>query len=247
MTKTKRQYEGYKKPSNHSIVQASNPAILCLFLLTCVVITVTPFAGWWVAAQEKPSLQITAGEPSQTLSAELHQRAQDKIPDTEKILFVATPEPGHEGMTKIIFIPFAIVWTIFSLCWLAAAISGSIRSRNMAGWFFVLWGLPFVGIGLFMLVTPYFYYKRELHTIYAITDARALVFSNDEVRELVKFSDKHFGPIEAKSYSKDNKTKMDLLFRSSLDHESRGPTGGFWGIDKGEIAKAILEGKLKEK
>lgn len=117
----------------------------------------------------------------------------------------------------------------------------------MAGWFFVLWGLPFVGIGLIMLATPYISYKRELHTIYALTDARALVFSNEGVRELVKFNDRHFGPIEAKTYNKDNKTKMDLFFRSSLDHESHGPTGGFWGIDKGEIAKTILEDKLKEK
>jgi hypothetical protein len=247
MTKTKRQYEGYKKPSNHSIVQTSNPAILCLLLIACVVITVAPFAGWWVAAQEQPSLQITAGEPSPTLSAELHQRAQDKIAAAEKILFVATPEPGHEGMAKIVFIPFAIVWTIFSLCWVAAAISGSIRNRTISGWFMVLWGLPFVGAGLIMLAIPYISYKRELHTIYALTDARALVFSNEGVRELVKFNDRHFGPIEAKTYNKDNKTKMDLFFRSSLDHESHGPTGGFWGIDKGEIAKAILEDKLKGK
>jgi hypothetical protein len=65
------------------------------------------------------------------------------------------------------------------------------------------------------------------------------------VKELVNFSDKHFGPIEAKVYGNtSNNTKMDLLFRSSLDPESPGATVGFWGIEKGEIAKAILEDKL---
>ncbi len=247
MAKTKRQYEGYQKPSNTSITRTSDPAIIWLVIVACAVITVAPFAGWWLAAQEKPSLQIIAGEPDPKLSAELHQRARSKIAATEKILFVATPEPGHEGMAKIIFIPFAIIWTIFSLCWVGGAISASLRSRTFMGWFMVLWGVPFVGIGLGMLTIPYFSYKRELHTIYALTDARALVFYDDEVKELVKFSDKHFGPIKAKTYNKDNKTKMDLFFRSSLDHESHGPTGGFWGIDKGEIAKAILEDKLKGK
>ena len=109
----------------------------------------------------------------------------------------------------------------------------------------VLWGLPFVGIGLVMLTIPYVSYKRELHTIYALTEKRALVFSDDGVKELVRFSDKHFGPIKAKVYGTGNNTKMDLLFRSSLDPESPGATVGFWGIERGEMAKAILEDKLK--
>lgn len=216
------------------------------FVIICATITVAPFAGWWLATQEKPTLQITAGEPSPELSSKLHQRAENKIANTEKILFVATPEPGHEGMAKIVFIPFAIVWTIFSGCWLCAAIAGSIRTRSIMGWFMVLCGLPFVGIGLGMLTIPYFAYKRELHTIYALTEERALVFSNDGVKELVNFSDEHFGPIEAKTYGKtSNDKKMDLLFRSSLDPKSPGATVGFWGIEKGEMAKAILEDKLK--
>ncbi len=216
------------------------------FVIICATITVAPFAGWWLATQEKPTLQITAGEPSPELSSALHQRAENKIASTEKILFVATPEPGHEGMAKIVFIPFAIVWTIFSGCWLCAAIAGSIRTRSIMGWFMVLCGLPFVGIGLGMLTIPYFAYKRELHTIYALTEERALVFSNDGVKELVNFSDEHFGPIEAKVYGNSgNNRKMDLLFRSSLDPKSPGATVGFWGIEKGEMAKAILENKLK--
>lgn len=247
----KNPYESYSKrdPTPWVAIGNSKAAAqpqLKTFVILCAAITLAPFAGWWLAAQEKPSLQITAGEPNPELSRALHQRAQNEIASTEKILFVATPDPGHEGMAKIVFIPFAILWTIFSSCWLCAAIAGSIRTRSIMGWFMVLWGLPFVGIGLGMLTIPYFAYKRELHTIYALTEKRALVFSNDGVKELVNFSDEHFGPIKVKTYgTTSNDKKMDLLFRSSLDPESPGATVGFWGIEKGEIAKAILEDKLK--
>lgn len=247
----KNPYESYSKkdPTPWIAVGNSRAAAqpqLQTFVIICATISVAPFAGWWLAAQEKPLLQITAGQPNPELSSALHQRAQNEIASAEKILFVATPDPGHEGMENIVFIPFAIVWTIFSVCWVGAAIVGSIRSRSIIGWFMVLWGLPFVGVGLVLLTIPYFSYKRELHTIYALTEKRALVFSDDGVRELVKFSDKHFGPITAKVYGNtSSNAKMDLLFRSSLDPEHPRATVGFWGIEKGEIAKAILEDKLK--
>lgn len=228
----------------HLVVSNPKPLIELLVAVTVLVI-VGPFAGWWLAALEKPALalQVGHGKPDAKLARELHFRGVSKIAPEEEILFVATPEPGHEGLKKIWFLPFAIVWTLFSLLWTAFALTAARSSRNIGSWFMVAWGLPFVGIGVVMLATPYVTYKRELHTIYAITDKRALSFTNEGVQEIVSFDDREFGPIEATNYSN---TRTDLLFRSSLDPESPGVTGGFWGIEGGAEAQAILEAKLKE-
>jgi len=211
-----------------------------------IMVIISPFAGGWLASQEKPSLQeyIQSGSPAPELSQQLKVRAADKIDANEQILFVAKPEPGHEGQVKAWFLPFAIVWSLFSFVWTGTALASAIATKSPGSWFMALFGVPFVVIGIGMLTTPYISYKRELHTIYALTDKRALVFSNDGVRELVAYDDKHFGPIEPKSYS-ENRT--DVMFRSNLDSESPGVTGGFWGIERGDQAIAILQNKWQEK
>ncbi|MBK8224354.1 MAG: hypothetical protein IPK73_25390 [Candidatus Obscuribacter sp.] len=237
--------ENPAKPGRKSLVVSDPKPLIELLVTLTVVVIVGPFAGWWLAALEKPALalQVGHGKPDAKLARELHFRGVSKMAPEEEILFVATPEPGHEGLKKIWFLPFAMVWTLFSLFWTACAVSAAVSSKNFMAWFMVLWGLPFVGIGAVMLATPYVTYKRELHTIYAITDKRTLSFTNEGVQELVSFDDRRFGPIEATNYSK---TRTDLLFRKSLDPESPGVTSGFWGIEGGAEAQAILEAKLKE-
>ena len=217
---------------------------LGVFIAVVAVVMATPFLGWLIAAQEHPTNRVSAGAPSANLAAQLHERAAAIMPSSEEILFVASPEPGHEGMAKIWFVPFSIAWTIFSLCWTLAAGSAAGRGRSPLGWLFVLWGLPFIAIGVGMLVTPYFSYKRDLHTVYAISENRALAFTNEKVREIVDFHDKEFGPIELRPYSEN---RADLLFRYSYDSESPGLYDGFWGIEKSDQAWAILNKKWRQK
>ncbi|MCA0315637.1 MAG: hypothetical protein LCH63_17605 [Candidatus Melainabacteria bacterium] len=223
--------------------------------LVCAAVIACPFVSWGIAAaSHQPAVQdsIVTGTPSPSLDKELHQRAVEFLPVEEKIVFVATPEPGHEGMVKIWFLPFAIAWTLFSLLWLTVALGSSVSKRSITGIVMSLFGLPFVGIGVCMLLTPYFTYMRELTTIYAISEGRAFLVDKDGARELVAFDDKHFGPINASTYTRklaDGKLeeRMDLLFRNDLDPEGAKVTVGFWGIDKGAQAKAILEEKYRAK
>jgi hypothetical protein len=213
------------------------------FILVCAIIAASPFVGWWIAAQEKPVLHIAAGAPSPTLNSALRERAAGKLHPGETIEFVAMPEPGHEGMAKIWFIPFAIVWTIFSGCWTLLAIYGSIQSKSIGAAFMALFGLPFVALGVCMLLTPYFSYKRELQTVYALTDQRAIAFEDKSgFREIVRYDDRHFGPVLTKPYGAG---RADVMFRSNLDVESPGVTGGFWGIEQPELAASILKEKLE--
>lgn len=222
--------------------------LLTLWATVVILITAAPFAGLWIAGQEKPStsLEIKAGRPDATIVAKIKTQKGLLLAPEENILWVGTPEAGREGVAKIWFLPFAIIWTLFSLLWTSIALGTFITQKNFATGFMVLFGLPFVGIGLTLLSIPYVSYKRELHTIYVITEKRALSLSNDGVNVVAKFDNKHFGPIKENTY---NDKRMDLLFWSSLDPESSSgdPCRGFWGIEKGEEAKAILEAKLAKR
>lgn len=237
-------YDTSARPGSNEWQAAGQSESLRIFIFVCVIVIIAPFAGWYIAAQEKPSVNVIAGTPSESLATELKQRAGAKFEPGETIQFVAMPEPGHEGKVKIWFMPFAIIWTIFSGCFTFIALYSAVQSRSFGAAFMALFGLPFLAMGVGMLLTPYFSYKRELKTIYALTDKRAVAFEEQSVREIVEYRDRHFGPVLTKPYEGG---RADLMFRSNLDSESPGVTGGFWGIEKANEAAAILEQKLREK
>jgi hypothetical protein len=87
----------------------------------------------------------------------------------EKVLWVGRPDAAKRFSKSDRFaIPFSLLWGGFAIFWEAAAIAGG-------GGFFALWGLPFVGIGLYMIVGRFFYKARlKRRTSFAVTNKRVL-------------------------------------------------------------------------
>lgn len=76
---------------------------------------------------------------------------------------------------------FAIPWTAFSLLWttmatLAMAHSGD-EGPGWIGWAFPMFGLPFVGVGLWMLARPFLPLMQKGRVLYVVTDHRVLKLS----------------------------------------------------------------------
>ncbi len=71
---------------------------------------------------------------------------------------------------------FAIPWTAFALFWTWMAWGGtageSLADRDLFGWIFPLFGLPFILVGLGMLSAPIARMFLAGRTIFAITDQR---------------------------------------------------------------------------
>ena len=65
---------------------------------------------------------------------------------------------------------FAIPWTGFAIFWMFGS---WYQSENVP---FTLFGLPFVLIGIGMLSSPLWAYRKSFKTVYVITDQRAITF-----------------------------------------------------------------------
>jgi hypothetical protein len=88
----------------------------------------------------------------------------------EKVLWVGRPDPAKRFSKSDRFaIPFSLMWGGFAIFWEATAIAGG------AGPFFALWGIPFVAIGVYIMVGRFFYRARlKRRTWFAVTNKRAL-------------------------------------------------------------------------
>lgn len=103
------------------------------------------------------------------------------ISPDETLLWQGRPEKKGNIITKrdIFMIPFSIMWTGFALFWELTAL------RSGAGIFFSLWGLPFIGVGIYLLFGRFLHsaYLRD-KTFYAVTNKRILVKAGSKLKIL---------------------------------------------------------------
>ena len=116
---------------------------------------------------------------------------RDDLLSGETVLWSAQPD------RKIVFhsqdrylIPFSFLWGGFAIFWEASVTGfGGTFHRNVSdptNWFFVLWGVPFVVTGQYMVWGRFIYdWWKKQKTFYAITNKRILILTTVRGRNLV--------------------------------------------------------------
>jgi hypothetical protein len=150
---------------------------------------------------------------------------------------------GQPGMTFFLgisaFAPclFAIPWTGFAVFWMYSA------ARTGAPLFFVLFGLPFVLVGLAMLGSPLFTRRSLKNTVYAITDRRAIII----VKSFFSTKVVSVGPDELAGLQRKERANGtgDILFNGSdfTSQQAPGtiPTNGFHSIPEVREVERLLK------
>jgi hypothetical protein len=105
------------------------------------------------------------------------QQLQPYVRSGERLLWSGRPDPDvHFTGRDAFLIPFSLMWGGFAIFWEAAAIAGTKGGSR----FFILWGIPFVAIGLYMIFGRFIVKaRRKRTTAYGLTDQRALVAVGD--------------------------------------------------------------------
>ncbi len=91
----------------------------------------------------------------------------------EKLLWSGRPGQGLRLRAADAFmIPFSLLWCGFAISWEYSAINQG------AGLFFMLWGLPFILIGLYIVFGRFFIdAKMRERTFYGVTNERLIIVS----------------------------------------------------------------------
>lgn len=162
---------------------------------------------------------------------ELERKLDEELEGGERIEWKGMPVPRLFKPESIAIFLFAIPWTAFSLFWMAMAGMGTLAALDKGFnimMLFPLFGLPFLGIGIFMLLTPYFSYQADKKTLYAVTDRRIVIIKGGRSIET-----KSYLPDQLEELTKRERSETgDLVFahrsrRGSKNREIREEIGFF--------------------
>jgi hypothetical protein len=118
--------------------------------------------------------------PTPVIDPVPYSRIQSYLQPNERLLWTGQPDPSRLfGRGDAFLIPISVMWGGFAIVW-----EGSVIAFG-APWFFMLWGVPFVLVGQY-LIWGRFLYKRwdKRRTVYAVTDQRALILRGGSLQSV---------------------------------------------------------------
>jgi hypothetical protein len=147
----------------------------------------------------------------------------------EKLLWSGQPKQGVRLQPQdALMIPFSLMWGGFALFW-EAGVLGLVHLNtnnhvaNKPPLFMVLWGIPFVLIGLYMIFGRFFYDAAlRKKTYYGVTNRRVIILKN-----LFSFNLASFDLVSSSNLNINERSdgSGDILFGSPNSFTSSMPSG----------------------
>lgn len=173
---------------------------------------------------------------------------EPELEDGEPLLWVGKPSPGRMLIPSIILFVFGVVWSSSIVGFIYTWHSVGPRVGNGPGGVFGTLGLlsnlffaPFVLIGLGMLSSPIWVYRKAKQTVYGITRDRILIVQNGRVRRVRTYSPSDINAIE-RTERADGSGDLTFARRSYRDSDGdrRSETIQFVGIPEVRSVEKLL-------
>jgi len=137
---------------------------------------------------------------------------------SESLLWSGQPRTGLVlRSSDLMMIPFSILWGGFALFW-----EGTVLAAN-APLFAKLWGIPFVAVGLYMMIGRFFFdaYQRS-KTFYGVTSERVIIVTNTFGTSIKSLNIRMMPTVTLKEKKDDTGTVV-------LGHDPEDNNGWTWG------------------
>ena len=165
------------------------------------------------------------------LPAELADRAAAELAPDERLIWAGQPRPDLVLRSAYFLVPFGIVFTVIASIWTIVGLALTFGIMAPCG-------LPFLAVGIGLILSPIWLRAMARKTLYALTDRRAIVwepgwFGAITVRNYTAAGLGHMARIERSDGSGDLVFEEITTFSSTSDGaRSHTTQRGFLSIDK---------------
>jgi hypothetical protein len=118
-------------------------------------------------------------------------RAQSELQSGESLSWTGVADPSRAFVAALPAALFGIPFAGFALFWITAAFNGthamsksSTNSFTHTFSFFPLFGVPFLLIGLGIVLAPLWAYLKARDTVYAVTNQRVMIITGANTRSV---------------------------------------------------------------
>jgi hypothetical protein len=152
---------------------------------------------------------------------DLQDEVERQLEPGERIVWMEQPIPRFFTPQSTATFLFGIPFTAFALFWIYTAASGFRRSdpSKAPSGAFPLFGVPFILIGIALMLSPLWARRKAFKTVYVITDRRAITFDGGWTTTI-----RSYAPDQLKGlYRKERKDGTgDVVLGQVLSNVSRG-------------------------
>jgi hypothetical protein len=122
-------------------------------------------------------------------------RAQSELQSGESLYWTGTADPGRAALGALPAAIFGIPFAGFALFWITqayhatSAMSKSSHNAFTSGFqVFPLFGVPFLLVGVGIILAPLWAFLRGGSTVYAVTNERVMVITGTSTRSVKSFT-----------------------------------------------------------
>lgn len=130
-------------------------------------------------------------------------RAQSELQSGESLVWAGTADPSRAFITSLPAMIFGIPFAGFALFWMSQAYHATnAMSRTSNNAFakgfsvFPVFGIPFLLIGAFVILTPLWNYLKAGSTVYAVTNQRIMVITGGNSRSVKSYTPADIASVE---------------------------------------------------
>ncbi len=155
-----------------------------------------------------------------TIPFDLQDKVDRELESSERVVWMDQPVPRYFTGASISLFLFAIPWTAFALFWMCGAAGFKVPDFTKGPeLLFPLFGVPFVLLGIGLLSSPFWTFRKAVRTAYVVTDQRAIIFEGGWSTTVRSFPPERLGDI----YRKERRDGTgDVIMGRQISTDSEG-------------------------